>query len=133
MNQCRESGLPRVSDLPGLPEVHDALPNPDDGWGIQQGRIGYTNRDQITLGFDPGSCIRGDRLVVDFPDRIYRVQVYLGDTHVFDLNGDGVIDTNQPGYRIVGKVIAHAPCQGIIRGTGYTGDDLPDVLASPRS
>ena len=92
-------GLPRVSDFPGLPEVHDALPNPDDGGGIPQVRIGYTNRDQIPLGFDPGSCIWGDRLVVDFPERI---------------------------YRIVGKVIAHAPYQGIIPGTGYTSADLPE-------
>ena len=59
--------------------------------------------------------------------------MYLGDTRVFDINGRNVIDTNQPGYRIVVKVIAHAPFHGIIRGTGYTGDDLPDVLASPRS
>ena len=48
-------------------------------------------------------------------------------------NGRNFIDPNQPGYRIVVKVIAHAPYHGIIRRTGYTGDDLPDVLASPWS
>ncbi len=37
-----------------------------------------------------------------------------------------VIETNQPGYRIVGKVIAHAPCHGIIRETGYPNDELPE-------
>ena len=52
--------------------------------------------------------------------------MYLGDTRVFDINGSDVIDTNQPGYRIVGKVIAHAPYHGIIRGTGYASDALPE-------
>ena len=135
VNQWREAGLPRdvthislpsETDLPGLPEAHDAFPNPDDGGGIARGRIVFTNRDQIPLGFDPGSCIRGDRLVVDFPDRVYRVRVYLGDTRVFDINGRNVIDTNQPGYRIVGKVIAHAPYHGIIRESGYPSDGLPE-------
>ena len=40
--------------------------------------------------------------------------------------GSDVIDTNQPGYRIVGKVIAHAPYHGIIRETGYPTDGLPE-------
>jgi len=52
--------------------------------------------------------------------------VYLGDTRVFDLIGDCVLDTNQPGYRIVGKVIAHAPYHGIIRESGYPSDELPE-------
>jgi len=60
VNQWRQSRLPRDvtqgslpsgTDLPGLPEVHDAFPNPDDGGGIPQGGIVYTNRDQIPLGF----------------------------------------------------------------------------------
>ena len=60
------------------------------------------------------------------PKGSYRVQVYLGDTRVFDLIGDCVLDTNQPGYRIVGKVIAHAPYHGIIRESGYPSDELPE-------
>jgi hypothetical protein len=63
---------------------------------------------------------------VDFPDRIYRVRVYLGDTRVFDIDGRNVINTNQPGCRIVGKVIAHAPYHGIIRESGYPNDELPE-------
>ena len=59
------------------------------------------------------------------PKGIYRVRVYLGDTRVFGINVKKVIDTNQPGYRIVGKVIAYAPYQGIIRETGYPSDELP--------
>ena len=41
-------------------------------------------------------------------------------------NGRNVIDTNQPGYRIVGKFIAHAPYHGIVRETGYPIDELPE-------
>ena len=41
-------------------------------------------------------------------------------------NGSTVIDPNQPGYGIVGKVIAHAPYHGIILGTGYPSDELPE-------
>ena len=52
--------------------------------------------------------------------------MYLGDTRVFDINGRNVIDTNQPGYRIVVKVIAHAPYHGIIRESGYPSDGLPE-------
>jgi len=40
--------------------------------------------------------------------------------------GSSVVDTNQPGYRIVGKVIAHAPYHGIIRESGYPSDELPE-------
>ena len=40
--------------------------------------------------------------------------------------GRNVIDTNQPGYRIVGKVIAHVPYHGIIRESGYPSDELPE-------
>ena len=63
---------------------------------------------------------------MDFPDRIYRVRVYLGDTRVFDIDGRNVINTNQPGCRIVGKVIAHAPYYGIIRESGYPSNKLPE-------
>ena len=52
--------------------------------------------------------------------------MYLRDTRVFDINGSNAIDPNQPGYRIVGKVIAHAPYHGIIRETGYPSDELPE-------
>ena len=95
--------FPSETDFPGLPEAHDAFPNPDDGNGLARGRVVFTNRDQIPLGFDPGSCIRGDRLVVDFPDWIYRVRVNLGDTRVFRIYGRNVIDPNQTGYRASGR------------------------------
>ena len=41
-------------------------------------------------------------------------------------NGRNFIDPNQPGYRIVGKVIADAPYHGIIRESGYPSDELPE-------
>lgn len=40
--------------------------------------------------------------------------------------GSAVIDTYQPGYRFVGKVIAHAPYHGIIPVSGYPSDELPE-------
>ena len=40
--------------------------------------------------------------------------------------GRNVIDMKHPGYRIVGKVIAPAPCHGIIRESGYPSDELPE-------
>ena len=52
--------------------------------------------------------------------------MYLRDTRVFDIHGRNVIDTNQPGYRIVGKVIAHATYRGIIGESGYPSDELPE-------
>ncbi|NBT25564.1 MAG: hypothetical protein EBT09_03225 [Actinobacteria bacterium] len=40
--------------------------------------------------------------------------------------GSDIIDTDQPSYRIVGKVIDHAPYHGIIRESGYPSDELPE-------
>ena len=40
--------------------------------------------------------------------------------------GSDIIDTDQPSYRIVGKVIDHAPFYGIIRESGYPSNKLPE-------
>ena len=95
------------------------------------------NRDsaciQVGLRLIPGLPVRAPCPIIRFrrPRRSSRVatsllEVYLDDSCVFEINGSSVIDTKHPGYRIVGKVIADAPYQGLVRGTGKTGDNPPE-------
>lgn len=130
--QWDASGLSREVVHVAVPEdllegttIHAAYANPDDGGNIARGRIVLINCDQIPLGFDPDRCRKGDSVLVAYPDGIDRTRVYLGDSRVFNTTTKEITETDQPGHRIIGKVICHIPAQPNTAMSTYTGD-LPD-------
>jgi hypothetical protein len=129
--QWEASGLDRrithvvPTDLPEDGMVQEAYPNPDEGGGINRGRIALINCDQIPLGYDPGQCRKGDSVLVFYPDGVYRTRVYLGHSRVYNITTEDITETNSPGHRIVGKVLSHVAAQPNTATSTYTGA-LPD-------